>query len=105
VGTGSVVVGLGSPWSRRVLLRRSFRIYLPDARGHAGTRWDASASLDREVLIDDLAAFVDALGLTTFHLAARPGPVRPGRPPRHIPPTEFGRPAITPRGRGLVLRS
>ena len=40
-----------------------------DARGHAGTRWDAADGFDKELLVADLLAFVDALGLATFHLA------------------------------------
>ena len=35
----------------------------PDARGHATTRWDAAAGFRAEWLVDDLAAFLDALGL------------------------------------------
>lgn len=50
-------------------LAEGFRVHLPDARGHAGTRCDVErhgwSALD---LVDDLAAFVDALGLATFHL-------------------------------------
>jgi pimeloyl-ACP methyl ester carboxylesterase len=48
--------------------RRAFHCYLPDARGHATTLWDAADGFRYEWLIDDLAAFVDALGLETFHL-------------------------------------
>lgn len=50
-------------------LRRAFRCHLPDARGHGGTRWDAADGWSYELLVDDLVAFVDALGLRTFHLA------------------------------------
>ena len=50
------------------LLSRTFTLYLPDARGHAGTRWDAAEGFRYEWLVDDLAAFVDALGLASFHL-------------------------------------
>jgi pimeloyl-ACP methyl ester carboxylesterase len=49
-------------------LTRAFTCHLPDARGHAGTRWDAANGFRYEWLVDDLAAFVDALGLRTFHL-------------------------------------
>lgn len=48
--------------------RRAFRVYLPDARGHAGTRWDVADGFSGEQLIEDVAAFADALGLGTFHL-------------------------------------
>jgi pimeloyl-ACP methyl ester carboxylesterase len=50
------------------LFRRAFRCYVPDARGHASTRWDAAGGFRYEWLIDDLAAFADELGLATFHL-------------------------------------
>ena len=50
------------------LLRRSFHCYLPDARGHATTRWDAADGFRYDWLVDDLEAFADALGLATFHL-------------------------------------
>jgi pimeloyl-ACP methyl ester carboxylesterase len=56
-------------WAAQVpLLARSFRVHLPDARGHATTRWDAADGWAFEWLVDDLAAFVDALGLERFHL-------------------------------------
>jgi pimeloyl-ACP methyl ester carboxylesterase len=54
--------------AQRPAMRRVFRLYMPDARGHAGTRWDAADGWSAEMLVDDLAAFVDALGLETFHL-------------------------------------
>ena len=41
---------------------------MPDARGHGATRWDAADGFRYDWLVDDLAAFVDALGLETFHL-------------------------------------
>ena len=50
------------------LFARAFRLYLPDARGHGRTRWDAAAGFRYDWLVDDLAAFVDAAGLETFHL-------------------------------------
>ena len=57
-------------WSaQRPLFRRAFRLYLVDARGHAGTRWDATDGLDKDMLVADLLGFVDALELGTFHLA------------------------------------
>ncbi len=56
-------------WSAQLpLFRKAFRVYLPDARGHGGTRWDVAQGFSTELLVADLAAFVDALGLTTFHL-------------------------------------
>jgi pimeloyl-ACP methyl ester carboxylesterase len=50
------------------LFSRGFLIHLPDARGHARTRWDARDGFEYGWLVDDLEAFVDALGLRTFHL-------------------------------------
>ncbi len=56
--------------AQRPLFRQAFKLYLVDARGHGGTRWDAAAGFDRDMLVDDLRAFVDELGLDTFHVAA-----------------------------------
>lgn len=50
------------------LLSQAFRLYLPDARGHATTRWDADEGFEYGWLVDDAEAFVDRLGLATFHL-------------------------------------
>ncbi len=56
-------------WSaQRPYFGRAFRLYLPDARGHAGTRWDPADGFSRDLLVDDLLGFVDALELSTFHL-------------------------------------
>ena len=49
-------------------LRGGFRCHVPDARGQGRTRWDAAAGFRYEWLVDDVVAFVDALGLETFHL-------------------------------------
>ena len=49
-------------------LGKAFRLYLPDARGHGGTRWDAADGFRAGWLVDDLEAFVDAIGLGRFHL-------------------------------------
>lgn len=49
-------------------LASAFRVYLPDARGHGTTRWDPAGGFRAESLVDDLEAFVDGLGLITFHL-------------------------------------
>src|SRR3954454_15774543 len=46
----------------------TFQVFMPDARGHGNTRWDVARGFRAEWLVDDLAAFVDALGLATFHL-------------------------------------
>ncbi|MGH2511188.1 MAG: alpha/beta fold hydrolase [Candidatus Limnocylindrales bacterium] len=45
-----------------------FRLYLPDARGHGTTRYDVADGFDYGMLVRDTLAFVDALGLDTFHL-------------------------------------
>ncbi|MEO6206446.1 MAG: alpha/beta hydrolase [Candidatus Limnocylindrales bacterium] len=50
------------------IMARGFRTYRPDARGHAGTHWDAADGWTAADLVDDLAAFADRLGLSTFHL-------------------------------------
>jgi pimeloyl-ACP methyl ester carboxylesterase len=49
-------------------LQKAFLVHLPDARGHGRTRWDAADGFRYDWLVDDLEAFVDALGLRTFHL-------------------------------------
>jgi pimeloyl-ACP methyl ester carboxylesterase len=50
------------------LFARAFLIHLPDARGHGRTRWDVADGFEYEWLVDDLEAFVDGLGLSSFHL-------------------------------------
>src|SRR4051812_42316675 len=50
------------------LLGSVFRCYLPDARGHGATRWDAADGFRYGWLVDDALALADALGLGTFHL-------------------------------------
>ena len=52
----------------RPVLAEAFRCYMPDARGHGGTAWDANESWTTTDLVADLDAYVDAVGLTTFHL-------------------------------------
>jgi pimeloyl-ACP methyl ester carboxylesterase len=54
--------------AQRPLFRQAFRLYLVDARAHAGTRWDVRDGFSRDMLVGDLLAFVDALNLRTFHL-------------------------------------
>ncbi len=51
------------------LFSKAFHCYAPDARGHAGTRWDVRDGFSHAWLVDDVLAFADALGLATFHLA------------------------------------
>jgi len=50
------------------LFVKTFRCYVPDARGHAGTRWDPAAGLRYGDMVVDLDAFADACNLGTFHL-------------------------------------
>jgi pimeloyl-ACP methyl ester carboxylesterase len=50
------------------LFSRAFRLYVPEARGHGRTRWDAADGFRYDWLVDDLGAFVDAVGLETFHV-------------------------------------
>jgi pimeloyl-ACP methyl ester carboxylesterase len=50
------------------LFRQAFSCLAPDARGHGATRWDVRDGFRYDWLVDDLAAFSDALGLDTFHL-------------------------------------
>jgi 3-oxoadipate enol-lactonase len=50
-------------------LATAFQVLLPDARGHGRTRWDVADGFRAGWLVDDALAFVDALGLRTFHLA------------------------------------
>ncbi len=47
---------------------KGFLIHLPDARGHGRTRWDARDGFEYGWLVDDLVAFVDGIGLDSFHL-------------------------------------
>jgi pimeloyl-ACP methyl ester carboxylesterase len=49
-------------------LSKAFQVLLPDARGHGRTRWDAADGFRYDWLVNDLEAFVDALGLASFHL-------------------------------------
>ncbi len=57
-------------WSAQLpMLRQTHTCYLVDARGHAGTRWDVADGWGRDLLVDDLGAFADGLGLASFHVA------------------------------------
>ena len=49
-------------------LAAAFLVYLPDTRGHGATAWDVGDGFDTTDLVDDVRAFVDAVGLATFHL-------------------------------------
>src|SRR5947207_15663795 len=49
------------------LFSKAFRCYLPDARGHGRTRWDASRGFTTELLVADLVPLADAVGLDNLH--------------------------------------
>lgn len=49
-------------------MSKAFLVHVPDARGHGRTRWDAADGFEYRWLVDDLTAFVDTLGLDSFHL-------------------------------------
>ena len=49
-------------------MAKAFLVHMPDARGHGRTRWDGADGFEADSLVDDLAGFVDALGLPSFHL-------------------------------------
>ena len=65
---GATSVGREDFGPQIALFSKAFQLYVPDARGHGGTTWDAAAGFRYDWLVDDLAAFVDGLGLETFHL-------------------------------------
>ena len=65
---GSTSTGRADFAAQLPMFEKAFRIYLPDARGHARTRWDAADGFTYAMLLDDVLAFVDGLGLDTFHL-------------------------------------
>ena len=65
---GATSVGRDDFGAQIPLLSRGFLLYLPDARGHGATRWDARNGFQYDWLVEDLAAFTEALGLETFHL-------------------------------------
>lgn len=55
--------------AQRPVMRQHFTLYLPDARGHAATRWDTEQGWSHAMLLDDAVAFADGLGLERFHVA------------------------------------
>jgi pimeloyl-ACP methyl ester carboxylesterase len=65
---GATSLGLEDYAAQLPLMSKAFLIYLPDARGHGRTRWDAAQGFRYDWLVDDLAGFVDALGIDSFHL-------------------------------------
>lgn len=65
---GSTSVGTRDWGAQRPLFRQHFRLLIPDARGHGGTRWDPAQGWQRDDLVADLAAFLDVLGLARVRL-------------------------------------
>lgn len=65
---GATSIGAEDFAAQLPLFARGFRCIVPDARGHGATVWDAGKGFRYSWLVDDLLAFVDALGLETFHL-------------------------------------
>jgi pimeloyl-ACP methyl ester carboxylesterase len=65
---GATSLGLEDYAAQLPLLAKAFLVHLPDARGHGRTRWDAANGFRYDWLVQDLEAFVDALGLDSFHL-------------------------------------
>ncbi|MBI3745934.1 MAG: alpha/beta hydrolase [Chloroflexi bacterium] len=65
---GATSVGREDFAAQLPLISRAFLVHLPDARGHGRTRWDAADGFRYDWLVDDLEAFVDAIGLRSFHL-------------------------------------
>jgi pimeloyl-ACP methyl ester carboxylesterase len=65
---GATSIGAEDFAAQIPLLSRAFLVHVPDARGHGRTAWDAARGFRYDWLVDDLEAFVDALGLATFHL-------------------------------------
>jgi pimeloyl-ACP methyl ester carboxylesterase len=49
-------------------LANTFRVYLPDARGHGATTWDVRDGFTTADMVADLLAFVDGLAIATFDL-------------------------------------
>jgi pimeloyl-ACP methyl ester carboxylesterase len=65
---GATSIGRDDFAAQIPLFSKAFQLILPDARGHGMTTWDAANGFQHDWLVDDLAAFVDALELDTFHL-------------------------------------
>jgi len=65
---GATSIGRDDFAAQIPLLSKTFRLLIPDQRGHGRTRWDAERGFEERWLADDLAGFADALGLESFHL-------------------------------------
>jgi pimeloyl-ACP methyl ester carboxylesterase len=65
---GATSLGVEDYAAQLPLMSKAFLVYLPDARGHGATRWDATRGFRYDWLVADLAGFVDALGIDSFHL-------------------------------------
>jgi pimeloyl-ACP methyl ester carboxylesterase len=67
---GATSMGTHDWGAQRPLLWSEFKLYMPDARGHARTIHDVREGWSRAALVDDALAFADAVGLEHFHLLA-----------------------------------
>ena len=65
---GATSIGRDDFAAQIPLFSKAFQLILPDARGHGRTTWDAANGFEHDWLVDDLAAFVDALELESFHV-------------------------------------
>jgi pimeloyl-ACP methyl ester carboxylesterase len=65
---GATSLGMEDYAAQLPLMSKAFLVHVPDARGHGRTRFDAAQGFEYRWLVDDLIAFVDALGLDSFHL-------------------------------------
>jgi pimeloyl-ACP methyl ester carboxylesterase len=65
---GATSIGTDDFAAQIPLFSKAFQLILPDARGHGHTRWDAADGFQYDWLVEDLAAFTEALALDTFHL-------------------------------------
>lgn len=65
---GASSVGRADFAAQAPSMSKAFRVHFPDARGHGRTRWDAGTGFRYDWLVDDLEAFVEALGVRSFHL-------------------------------------
>jgi pimeloyl-ACP methyl ester carboxylesterase len=65
---GATSMGTRDWGAQRPLFRKHFQLFMPDARGHGGTRWDPRGGFSRDRLVADVGAFADGLGLERFRL-------------------------------------
>jgi pimeloyl-ACP methyl ester carboxylesterase len=65
---GATSMGTHDWGAQRPILRTQRTLYMPDARSHGRTVWDAERGWSASRLVDDALAFADALDLDRFHL-------------------------------------